>query len=61
MRTLQTKLCRARTHTQEKKERKVRGDLSRVTLDRTEGEEEGEGEEGNKNMRGVTRQRLRLL
>ena len=54
------KHSRARTHTQEKKERKVRGDLSRVTLDRTEGEE-GEGEEGNKNMRGVPRQRLRLL
>ena len=41
----------------------VRSDLSRVTLgDRTEGggEEEEEGE-GNKNMRGVPRQRLRLL
>ena len=54
MRTLQTKLCRAgtHTHTHANKERKLRGDLA----DRTE-----EGEEGNKNMRGVPRQRLRLL
>ena len=33
MRTLQTKLCLARKHTHaEKKERKLRGDLSVVTL-----------------------------
>ena len=32
MRTLQTKLCRAGTHTHVNKERKLRGDLSVVTL-----------------------------
>ena len=32
MRTMQTKLCRAGTDTHENKERKLRGDLSVVTL-----------------------------
>ena len=32
MRTLQTRLCRAGTHTHANKERKLRGDLSVVTL-----------------------------
>ena len=53
MRTLQTKLCQAHTHTHANKERKLRGDLSVVTLQIVLKKEKEEKEEKETKTCGV--------